>query len=200
MTQQVANRCLEPFFTTKAGNGSGLGLSVCHGIAKRHGGAIEIDTALGQGTTFRVTLPRVAEREAAKPETTEPTTQKLSVLYIDDDHRLRELATRIFRRLGHSVDVAQGGAEGLELARRHRYDVVVTDLAMPGINGREVTRQVKSMRPHLPVILVTGWASSAELEPGPSSVVPDQVVSKPFTASKLRAALQAVCAREGIEN
>ena len=192
MSQEVADRCFEPFFTTKAGTGTGLGLSVCHGIAKRHDGTIEIVTARGHGTTFRITLFRLSDDAPEDQQTPQTPIPARNVLYIDDDHRLCELAGRLLKRLGHSVDVAHGGAQGLELARQKSYDVVVTDLAMPDINGREVTRAVKSRRPNTPVIVVTGWASSAELTPRPFDVAPDCVVSKPLTADKMLAAFRMV--------
>lgn len=193
MTSEVASRCFEPFFTTSKPQGTGLGLSVCHGIIQRHKGKIEIETDPGCGATFRVYLPLAGEFQAAAIEEDDsPPLPNARVLYIDDDSRLRRLAATLFERLGLEADLAQGGAEGLSLLKANHYDVVVTDLGMPHIDGREVTRLVKSIRVGTPVIMVTGWGSGFVSEDDFSDDAPDHWVAKPLTESKLRKVLGEV--------
>ena len=191
MLDDVASRCFEPFFTAKGSGGTGLGLSVCHGIVQRHGGRFEIDTEPGHGTTMRIILRLAVQDELAERE--EPIVAALPsrrVLYIDDDLRLRQLVSTLLEELGQKVDLAKSGAEGLELFQQNQYDVVLTDLGMPGIDGREVTRIIKTTRQDVPVIMVTGWGSPSLQQRVDGAVEPDQLVPKPLTLAKLREALE----------
>lgn len=195
MTEDTARRCFEPFFSTKGPQGSGLGLSVCHGIAERHRGRFEIDTQPGAGTTMRLLLPLakmlvtpIIDQPAGK--TVFPQRRKL--LFIDDDPRLRELVAVLLGELGQEVDVAASGAEGLSMFHNNQYDAVITDWGMPGINGIEVTRIVKGLRPGFPVIMVTGWGEPGPQELGGADLIPDELVSKPITRAKLYAALESL--------
>ncbi len=191
MIDDVAGRCFEPFFTAKGSEGSGLGLSVCHGIVKRGGGRFEIDTQPGRGTTMRIFWPLAVQEQLARPE--EPMAGALpsrKVLYIDDDPRLRQLVSTLLEQLGQQVDRADGGPTGLEMIRANDYDLVITDLGMPEIDGCEVTRIVKTDRPNMPVIMVTGWGAPSRQARVDGAVEPDQIVSKPLTLSKLREALE----------
>jgi len=194
MTEDVAGRCFEPFFTTKGTEGTGLGLSVCHGIIQRHGGQIEIDTRPGRGTTFRIVLPLAENSGSPELKEVKAPLPKHRLLYIDDDHRLREVVLTLLEQLGQQVDLADGGATGLEMVQTHDYDVVVTDLGMPEIDGREVTRIIRSIRPETPIIMVTGWGSHLSRVRIDAAVEPDQLVAKPVTLSKLRKALEKVFA------
>ena len=190
MTADVASRCFEPFFTAKGSAGTGLGLSVCHGIVQGVGGRFEIDTEPGHGTTMRIFLPLTVQDELAEPE--EPIADALPsrrVLYVDDDPRLRQVVSTLLEQLGQQVDLADGGSTGIEMVRANDYDVVITDLGMPEIDGREVTQTVKTTRQNLPVIMVTGWGSYLRQERFDVAVEPDQVVAKPLTLTKLREAL-----------
>jgi len=194
MSEQVAARCFEPFFTTKQREGTGLGLSVCHGIIQRHGGRITIHTKPGRGTTFHISLPLAMRAVSPEPREAIGPLPEHNVLYIDDDPRLREVASTLLIRLGQRVDVADGGAAGLEMFRANDYDVVVTDLGMPGIDGCEVARTVKATCPEVPVVMVTGWGSRFALPRLDDASPPDQMVFKPLTLSKLREALEKVLA------
>ena len=194
MSEQVAGRCFDPFFTTKETEGTGLGLSMCHGIVQRHGGQIKIDTEPGRGTTFHILLPLAKRTVSSKPQEPNGPLPEHRLLYIDDDPRLRELAATLFRQLGQQVDVADGGAAGLEMVRANTYDVVVTDLGMPGIDGCEVTRVLKAICPEIPVIMVTGWGARFARQRFDETVQPEQFVSKPLTLTKLRKVLEKVFA------
>lgn len=194
MSDEVAHRCFEPFFSAEKDEGTGLGLSVCHGVTTRHGGRIEIDSTPGCGTTVRVCLPLARESASPAPEPRQDALPTRRVLYIDDDNRLRQLARALFERLGQKADLAESGAEGLDRFRSNDYDVVVTDLGMPGINGYEVTRIMKSSKPHIPVIMVTGWGSGRPAENSEQAPFPDEIVAKPLTATKLSRAIRKVFA------
>ena len=191
MTDDVVNRCFEPFFTATSSEGTGLGLSVCHGIVHRIGGRFEIDTEPGRGTTMRIFWPLGVQHELPEPE--KPISDPLpsrKVLYIDDDPRLRQLVSTLLEQLGQEVELADGGPTGLQMVRANDYDIVITDLGMPDIDGYEVTRIIKTTRQNMPVIMVTGWASPSPQVRIDVAVEPDQLVSKPLTLAKLREALE----------
>jgi PAS domain S-box-containing protein len=193
MTPDVVARCFDPFFTTKGAEGNGLGLSVCHGIVQRWGGHIEVDSQPNEGTTIRVWLPLATENEilsigdraiALLPE-------EKRILYIDDDSRLRLVMQKLFDSLGQQVVMAGGGVDGLAEFRDGEFDIVVTDLGMPEIDGREVIQIIKSIRPKTPVILVTGWGEGVD-DDWDERYKPDYLLAKPVSVVSLRDALCAV--------
>lgn len=190
MAADVRVKCFEPFFSTKGLDGTGLGLSVCHGIVERHGGRFEVDSAPGHGTTFAIHLPIAAETPSDEPHEPEPPLPSRRVLYIDDDPRLRVVIAEMLGRLGQQVDVAEGGEKGFEMFHANDYDVVVTDLGMPNVDGTMVTRIIKTTQSKKPVIMLTGWASGPESQL--PSEAPDVVLSKPVTIRQLREALEKV--------
>jgi PAS domain S-box-containing protein len=194
MTAEVVARCFDPFFTTKGLEGSGLGLSVCHGIIQRHDGRIEVISQPDAGTTMRIWLPLATAqneydsfgdvRDVALPK-------GKRMLYIDDDPRLRAVMQKLFDLLGQPIEQAAGGAEGLAMFQSGDFDVVLTDLGMPEIDGREVIRIVKTVRPETRVILVTGWGENIG-DGWNEAAKPDYLLRKPLSVSTLRAALAAV--------
>ncbi len=203
MTEEVRRRCFEPFYSTKGEKGTGLGLAVCHGIIERHGGRLEIDTAVGAGTTVSVCLPLLsvggmAEERLRSPahETAAPLDHHLNVLVIDDDRGPRRILSRFLTRGGHTVVTAASGSEGIERLKHGEFDLVVTDRAMPEMNGDQVASEVKRQWPDLPVILLTGFGDimhcSGEI---PSNV--DEVVGKPVTPEEFMASAQRVLRRAG---
>jgi signal transduction histidine kinase/ActR/RegA family two-component response regulator len=199
MNEETRKRCLEPFFTTKGEHGTGLGLPMVYGVVERHGGHIEIDSELGAGTTVRILLP---VRDAVKPPPTDSPApgpdQSLSfrILFIDDEPLLREVMKALLNREGHNVDVADGGACGVDLflAARQRgqpYDVVITDLGMPHMDGSRVSQIIKRESPHTPIILLTGWGTRIKGE-GETPAPVDVVLSKPPRLNELQDALKKV--------
>ncbi|NQT12105.1 MAG: hybrid sensor histidine kinase/response regulator [Planctomycetes bacterium] len=190
MPADVRLKCFEPFFSTKGSDGTGLGLSMCHGIVERHGGRIEIDSTPGHGTTFGIHLPVAAECASDEPHPSEAPLPNGRVLYIDDDPRVRMVVGAMLNQLGQQVDMAESGAEGLEMFHANEYDVVVTDLGMPNVDGSMVTSIVKTARPEQPVIMLTGWGAG----PGNQlpSEAPDFVLSKPVTIRQLQEVLERV--------
>lgn len=163
MDEETRVRCLEPFFSTKGHRGTGLGLSMVYGVVERHDGNIEIDSALGKGTTMRLIFP-IRELQPAK--IVEPLNNSkikpLHILCIDDEPLQRELVKEMLERDGHKVETAGSGEAGVDtfrraLGRREPFDIVITDLGMPYVDGREVAKIIKQGSPETPVVLLTGW-------------------------------------------
>ena len=191
MPPAVQARIFEPFFSTKGVRGTGLGLSMVHGIVSRHQGEITIQSAERAGTTVTLRLP-VAEAEAAEatspPDASLPIPGPLKLLVIDDVPLLAETLSDLLRLLGHEATIATGGKKGIARLTAERFDMVMTDLGMPEMSGWEVAQAVKARWPQLPVILVTGWGDALEGEPLESRGV-DAVLAKPYTVAQLQAAL-----------
>jgi signal transduction histidine kinase/ActR/RegA family two-component response regulator len=193
MDEETRRRCIEPFFTTKGERGTGMGLAMVYGMAKRHGAQIEIDSVLGQGTTIRLgfaVAPR-AEPTVEAPVLIASTRQRL--LVIDDDPLLREALFRILESEGHEVTVMDGGQAGIDaFGEAHRsgqpFDAVMTDLGMPYVDGRGVAAAVKKLSPRTPVILLTGWGQRLSTEQSVPDHV-DVVLSKPPKLPELRRTL-----------
>jgi signal transduction histidine kinase len=192
MTEEVRLRCLEPFFSTKDQHGTGLGLGIVYGIVRRHDGGIEIESAPGKGTTVSITLPLYKEPEPrARPEPVSVMERPLSILVVEDEPLVREVIEVYLREDQHQVQTAVNGRQGLQKYREGVYDLVLTDRAMPEVNGDVLASEIKKINPRQPVILLTGFG---DLMSGagekPEGV--DLVVSKPFTLNSLREAMTKV--------
>jgi CheY-like chemotaxis protein/anti-sigma regulatory factor (Ser/Thr protein kinase) len=186
MDDETRRRCLEPFFSTKGKRGTGLGLAMVYGVVERHEGKIEIDSAIGRGTTMRLVFP-VRAMKTETPDSDEPQTPaklpSLRVLCIDDEPLLREMLKQILENGGHAVEVADGGREGLEMFRSARergspFEVVITDLGMPYVDGRQLAQMIKSESAQTPIIMLTGWGTMMK-EDGDLPAQVDGVLSKP---------------------
>lgn len=188
MTEEIRQRCLEPFFSTKGERGTGLGLSMVFGIVQRHGGKVDICSALGTGTTFIVTLPLQGEQSGAETSAKNGASvlRNLSVLAVDDEAQVRDFISAALGMDGHRVEVASDGADGLRRFRDGRFDVVVTDKAMPGMSGDQMASAIKLMKPGTPVILLTGFGQFLDKSDLPGI---DVLLSKPVGIQALRAAL-----------
>lgn len=170
MNAQTLERIFEPFFTTReVGQGTGLGLSVVHGIMKNHRGGIDVESTLGQGSTFTLYFP--ATTDTAPASSVEPAALPVikghgrHVLYVDDDEALVLLTARVLRRKGFTVTTFTDPLAALEALQAHpgAFDVLVTDYNMPGYSGLDLLRQAKNIRPDLPVALASGYVTP-ELE------------------------------------
>ncbi len=171
-----------------------MGLSVCHGIINRHEGSIQIETQPGAGTTMRLLLPLAVDAGTDDvPAEAVPVdlVESKKVLYIDDDPRVGFVMSRLLQKLGQQVDLAANGSEGLALFHANHYDLVMTDLSMPEINGREVTRIIKSAGNRTPVIILTGWGEGV-LEDSDTDARPDYLLRKPISLAQLRETLDKV--------
>jgi CheY-like chemotaxis protein len=195
MNEQTCKRCLEPFFSTKGKRGTGLGLAMVYGVMERHEGKIEIDSELGKGSTFRLIFPvRKAANQGVSAEVDTPTTEPLRVLYIDDEPLLRDLLKEMLERDGHEVEVSDGGQSGLDAFRSacqrgDPFDVVITDLGMPYVDGRQVAKTLKHEAPGTPVVMLTGWGAFMKEDGSPPTHV-DGVLSKPPRSRELRETLR----------
>jgi signal transduction histidine kinase/CheY-like chemotaxis protein len=197
MSEEVRQRALDPFFTTKGPKSTGLGLSVTYGIIQRHNGKLEIDSAPGRGTTVHVTLP-AAGALAGAPGSSTATAAALAapthlrVLLVDDEPEVRSALADMLGTSGHTAFQAAGGREALAwLEAGQPVDLVLTDLGMPGMTGADVARAVRGRWPHLRLGLMTGWDETEGLV-GETSAVVDFVIAKPF---KLQALLSAYATR-----
>ncbi|HVW72063.1 MAG TPA: PAS domain S-box protein [Rhizomicrobium sp.] len=193
MDAQTLARATEPFFTTKGvGKGTGLGLSMVHGMAEQMGGRLILKSKPGEGTIAEIWLPGVAdEHRNAHGETQaqEPVQAAggLNVLAVDDDRLVLFNTTAMLEDLGHNVMEAFSGEEALDLLNRHKFDLVITDQAMPRMTGMQLMEAIRDKWPGLPVILVTGYAEI----PGDIRVKAPRL-GKPFTEKDLARAVAAV--------
>jgi len=192
MSEEVRRRCLEPFFSTKGEQGTGLGLSMVYGIVERHRGKLEIESAPGEGTTFIIRLPSAAAEETKVVASFhQKSDQPLNVLVVDDEARVREVISAFLRAEGHAVTTASSGREGIEQFRTEPFDMVVTDRAMPEMSGDQMATLVKQMRPEIPIVLLTGFGALIEVTGSQPKDV-DVVLSKPVTLSALRKTIDSL--------
>lgn len=194
MSEDVRRRCLEPFFSTKGEHGTGLGLSMVFGIVQRHEGEIEIKSEWGRGATFIICLPAAdpsrRSRELAEKEEVS-SRQALHILVVEDEPLGRELVTEFLTADGHTVETAINGREGLEKFRVGRFDLVVTDRAMPEMSGDQLAATIKQAAPKMPVIMLTGFGDMMQ-SAGEQPVMVDVIVSKPVVLNELQKAVAKV--------
>ena len=194
MDENVLARAAEPFFTTKGiGKGTGLGLAMVHGMAAQSGGRLVIKSEKGAGTTAEMWLPLsehlVAPDSAGEAAAPPGGPRALTVLAVDDDALVLFNTTAMLEDLGHTVVECHSGKEALAALAKGRFDLVITDQAMPNITGAQLVAEIRKTQPDLPVIVATGYA---ELPPGTVDNV--RVLNKPFTEHQLEAALRATFA------
>jgi PAS domain S-box-containing protein len=187
MTEEVKARIFEPFFTTKEpGKGTGLGLATCYGIVKQSGGHIEVDSEPGKGAKFAIYFPRIEESAAALPKRDDlgflPQGQE-TVLLVEDEPSVRGLALRILQELGYSVLVASNGDEALRVLKDNegrKIDLLLSDVVMPQLGGRELAERFRLIHPEAKIILVSGYTDDALVRQS----LPEQGIAflqKPFT-------------------
>jgi CheY-like chemotaxis protein len=201
MSEAVRTQVFEPFFTTKEkGKGTGLGLSTVYGIVHQSGGHIAVETALGEGTKFLVYLPRVeGEAEAsdsAEATTHESTTGTETILLVEDDETVRELASEILELSGYTIIEACNGIEALTIYEQKSDDIdmLVTDVVMPLMGGKELAEKLAEIAPGLRVLFLSGYTSTAIVQQGILDV-DTNFLQKPFTpvdlAGKVRSLLDS---------
>ena len=195
MSEATRSRCLEPFFSTKGERGTGLGLAMVYGMVQRHGATLDVLSEIGSGTTMRITFP-LGQVSTRLPRGTPQSLDPLRILFVDDDLLLLQSLQATFERDGHTVLVANGGQSGIDTFAaavkdgRH-FDVVVSDLGMPYVDGRTVAAAIKELSSVTPVILLTGWGHRLIAEHDIPEHV-DRVLSKPPNLVALRAAIAEV--------
>ena len=192
--KEVLQRVFEPFFTTKeVGKGTGLGLSQIHGFADQAGGRVEIESSHGVGTTLHIMLPRSGKPLADTKERADEVELPpgLQILLVEDNLQVRDFAADLLEDLHCDVVTANDAAEALDLLTSRSFDLVFTDVVMPGMSGLELADTIAREYPRLPVLLATGF--SENLVGGPLGY---SVVSKPYDAGSLA---RAVCGLIGQE-
>ena len=197
MSQELIDHAFEPFFTTKpAGQGTGLGLSQVYGFVKQSGGHVKIYSEIGQGTTVKVYLPRIAGAATAETPMDSPALADLaatgeSVLVVEDDDQVRSYVVETLRAMNYLVDEAPTAERALEISGNRTFALLLTDVVLPGANGRELADRLLSQHPRLKVLYMTGYSRNAivhngRLDPGV------EMIQKPVTGSELARKVRAV--------
>ena len=201
MDELTRRRCLEPFFTTKGERGTGLGLAMVYGMARRHSANLEIESAPNAGTAVRLIFPlsTPASGGTSSPSASVAPARALRLLLVDDDPLLNRSLRDTLEADRHEVVTAEGGQKGIDiftaaLRAGRPFEVVITDLGMPYVDGRKVAETVKALAPLTPVILLTGWGRHLPLE-GESAPSVDRILGKPPKLAELRRALAEVGAK-----
>ena len=184
----IIGKIFDPFFTTKKrGEGTGLGLSVVYGIVKECGGSVTVQSEFGKGSTFSVYLPAIERGGELTEESSSPIPGgKGRIIFIDDEHTLAEMGREMLQGLGYEVLAATSGATALELFRTQpdRFDLVIADMTMPGMTGKELAVELLSIRPGIPIILCTGF-SEILTEEGAKSMGIREFAMKPLTLKSI---------------
>jgi CheY-like chemotaxis protein len=200
MNRATQQRIFDPFFTTKEqGRGTGLGLATVYGIVKQSGGEIYVYSEVGRGTTFKIYFPSFilgAEEPREDARSTEPRSGSESILLVEDDSNLRALVARVLKSRGYTVHVAASGVEALLIASDPAIllDAVITDVVMPGMNGRELVEKLLESRPEMGSLLMSGYTDDDVLRRG---VLQGETafLQKPFTPDQLARKVRAVLDR-----
>jgi PAS domain S-box-containing protein len=189
LSKDIRDRIFDPFFTTKDVQSTGLGLSVSYGIINRHRGTITVDSVEGEGTTFTIKFPITKKTgewkvKEGKVIPIKRKHKKARILVIEDEEDVRELLRDILTDAGHNVEISADGNEGIKMFEKKKFDLVFTDLGMPGMSGWEVTEKIKSINDKVPVALITGWNIKLdESEMNDSRI--NFVVQKPFKMEQI---------------
>jgi len=194
MSEEVRRRCLEPFFSTKDQQGTGLGLALVNTTVQRHGGTVTVESEPGQGTTFSIRLPIYREAPATPAADPVERSRRLRILWVEDDPLVRVVVTEQLSRQGHTVQSAANGLEGLDTFMSGRFDLVITDRAMPEMGGDQLATTIRQIAPKKPIIMLTGFGDLMDAK-GEQPPAVDAVISKPVTMESLASAIKQVTAR-----
>ncbi len=205
MSEETCSRVFDPFFTTKGEAGMGLGLAVCYGIIQRHGGSVEIDSEVGEGSTFRITLPKAealiktetATHDVARLRLVRKST-KPSILIVDDEECVRELLVDILESEGYEVTTAENGEQALREFEDKPFKAVFTDVGMPGMSGWELARAIRERDDVIPLAVITGWGESVSSNDQELARV-NWVVSKPFSVDRISEIAMEVAKHSGMD-
>ncbi len=197
MSREVQARMFDPFFTTKKpGEGTGLGLSMAQGVIEQLGGRIVCQSTAGQGTRFRIELP-LCEPAGSGKATNVPLKQmhnpSLKVLIVDDEPLVRSATRALLRELGHQPAVAAGGREALEMLALENYDVVLLDLNMPDMSGKETFIELRQRWPDLPVAICSGYHVDMQTWNTDNGLEPPNLIPKPYSIETLSNFLKSIC-------
>jgi len=194
MDERTRSRIFEPFFTTKSSSqGTGLGLATAYGIVKQCGGYIQVESQPAKGTSFKIYFPRINEADAAAPKHEPSAPLSARILVVEDYHELRSLIGEVLREEGYTVLEASTGTEALSVLREHSgcLDLVMTDLAMPEMDGQTFADQVRRAHPELKIVFMSAYPEAVlEHAEGKHNSIP--VLRKPFTDADLTARIREV--------
>jgi len=195
MDSETVKRIFDPFYTTKeVGKGTGMGLSVVHGIIESHGGFIDVESKPGQGSTFHVFLPITEEEEAFEAKATIlPQKGTERILFIDDEESLLTLGKRILESLDYKVTTESNSLKALEIfkAAPDQFDLIITDQAMPNMSGSEFISEIVKVRPGIPIILCTGYSSKISEENAKDKGI-SKFINKPYSKKVLSESIREV--------
>jgi len=215
MAPEVKTRIFDPFFTTKGKAGMGLGLAVSFGIIRRHEGSVEVDSEVGVGTRFRISLPKALVTHEPISLELEVETPKLvieiphmsatrsfqgyqtKILVVDDEEVVRELLRDLLESEGCRVYLAPGGREALNLFGAQQFDGVFTDVGMPGMSGWELAHAIRERNETIPIAVITGWGEAVGSDEQREARV-DWVVTKPFRAERISELAQQISKRSSV--
>jgi signal transduction histidine kinase/CheY-like chemotaxis protein len=214
MPADVKSRIFDPFFTTKGKAGMGLGLAVSFGIIRRHEGSVKVDSEVGLGTKFMISLPKaevteeanILEVELAKPQPMESYSANIprtfsenqpKVLVVDDEEPVRELLRDLLEQEGCRVYIAAGSREALGLFEVHQFDGIFTDVGMPGMSGWELAHAIRQRNKTIPIAVVTGWGEAVGSDDQKEAGV-DWVIAKPFHAEKISEVAQEISRKRAV--
>lgn len=195
INEDVRKKIFEPFFTTKPFTNSGLGLSLSYGIIKRFEGNIFVESEEGEGSIFTIELPavKVQDEHKSTDNILEFTNngKKAKILIIEDEEMVRDVINKIVSKEGHEVTIAKDGEEGIRLFKEKRFDIVLTDLGMPGFSGWDVCKIIKNIDPKITIGMITGWGMELNQDRLRDYGV-DFLISKPFDTKNILAHLKKV--------
>ena len=192
MPEPVRRRIFEPFFSTKGEKGSGLGLSMAYSIVSRHGGDIRVESEPGRGTTFSLSLPEMQQTmDVEPPPVRDGPRQPARVLLVDDDEQVRSALVALLESTGHSVTAAATGTAALEMYESGRYDVILTNVGMAGMNGWEFGERLRAVDTQVPMLFITGWGLRDEDRARLGALRIQRCLFKPVRPEELDAAIQA---------
>ena len=182
MPEKVKGRIFEPMFTTKGEMGTGMGLSICQSIVHNHDATIEVDSEIGQGSTFILTFqPSDIKQKEESPDDCAKESSPVNILAVDDEPGVRNILANLLKTKGHTVSVASSGYEALDQLKSKNVDIVFTDHGMPEMNGHQLAQAIKQTQPDLPIVLVTG---DTEFEYQMEEI--NAIIGKPFFLEDLQ--------------
>jgi signal transduction histidine kinase/ActR/RegA family two-component response regulator len=198
ITPEIMDKIFDPFFTTrKLGEGTGLGLSVVHGIVKSHGGALSVKSKIGEGTSVEVLFPLLIQATAQEEnELTSLPTGQGHILFVDDEEDILISGKKMLERLGYTVEITNKSTEALKVFTREpdRYDLVITDQTMALMTGTDLARELLRIRPYLPIIVITGYSDSLTLEKVKKIGI-SEFVMKPLVTDQIAETIDRVMKR-----
>lgn len=212
MAPEVKSRIFDPFFTTKGKAGMGLGLAVSFGIIRRHEGSVEVESEVGVGTRFRISLPKATVAEDSvltEPATEKPLPEKQNltartfdhnqpkILVVDDEEAVRDLLRDLLENEGFRVYLAPGSREALSLFETNQFDGIFTDVGMPGMSGWELAHAIRQRNETIPIAVITGWGEAVGSDEQKEARV-DWVITKPFRAERISELAEDITKRRDI--